>query len=112
MFSLVLGTRLARHRSKLGSIIGKTTATTDRFMGTGSNGSGLHQDFKGCHRRKYLFFFFVKISLQKYYIYIYIFFTNFHYSTTFINTLAVYGVPLQPAGLEYPERGRQDEALQ
>lgn len=34
------------------------------------------------------------------------------YSTTFINTLAVYGVPLQPAGLEYPERGRQDEAIQ
>lgn len=50
-----------------------------------------------------LFFFHIKI----FFIY---FISN--YSTTFINTLAVYGVPVQPAGLEYPERGRQDEAIQ
>lgn len=49
-----------------------------------------------------------------FFFYIKIFFIYFisNYSTTFINTLAVYGVPVQPAGLEYPERGRQDEAIQ
>lgn len=76
-------------------------------MGTGSNGSGLYQDSKGCDRRKYPFFFFCKEYIFNVYILRYRI-----YSTTFINTLAVYGVPLQPAGLEYPERGRQDEAIQ
>lgn len=53
------------------------------------------------------FFFFCKEYIFNVYILRYRI-----YSTTFINTLAVYGVPLQPAGLEYPERGRQDEAIQ
>lgn len=70
-------------------------------MGASSNGDSLHKDSKGCDRRKYsnkIFLHELCIKISSLYC--------------FNQFIALYGVPLQPADLEYPERGRQDKALQ